>query len=317
MDKIRIIAIIISIFLLVGATSCQMGGTKTNGGVSETYTGSDGLILNFIDGMPPQNIWKDVEFDVGLDVQNKGLVDVDKGKVCFNSMSEKVFSKPDGCKDIGEPLRGRLDFPDGEIRSYIWEGYDLKESYKEDSEYPLTAKVCYIAETRANPIICVKSMSYETKSVCEAGEITLENANNGQGAPVAVSSVYEDVIPKKGEGVELRFTITVTNLGGGEILDLDKLDSNENCNFGRLDKNKIKIEAALTGYDLLDCGKSEINLGVDAAEGTIMCKTKEAIAVEEGESYPLPLNIKLNYGYLSSISSKFTIKKDIVEEGKK
>ena len=310
MNKIKIIAIIISIFLLAGATGCQTSTTK-NTGTSESYTGTEGLSLRFIDGMPPQNVWKDTDFEIGIDVQNKGLVSVKDGSVCFGSFSEKVFSKADGCQTLGE-LNGRLDFPEGEIKSYTWDGYKLIQSYKEDSNYPISAKVCYKGETRANPIVCIKSMSYNTKSVCEGGEINIANANNGQGAPVAVTSVYEDII-KKGDGVDLRFTIKVSNVGGGEIFDADKLK--ENCNIDRLDKNKIKISAALTGYEELSCGKEGIiSFGVDGSEGTILCKTTQTILIGEGESYPLPLNIKLNYGYLSSISSEFTIKKDVEAE---
>lgn len=309
MNKIKILVVIISVFLLVGATGCQTSNTKSTG-TSESYTGTEGLNLRFIEGMPPQNVWKNADFEIGIDVQNKGLVGVKEGSVCFGSFSEKVFSKADDCSPL-EELKGRLDFPEGEIKSYTWEGYKLIQSYKEDSNYPISAKVCYKGETRANPIVCIKSMSYNTKSVCEGGEIAMENANNGQGAPVAVTSVYEDII-KKGDGVDLRFTITVSNVGGGEIFDANKLKAN--CNIDRLDKNKINIEAALTGYEPLICGKGIISFGIDGSEGTILCKTAQTILIGEGESYPLPLNIKLNYGYLSSISSEFTIKKDVESE---
>ena len=116
MNKIKIIAIIISLFFLMGQTGCQTSSTKSTG-TSESYTGTEGLSLKFIDGMPPDNVWKGSEFEVGIDVQNKGLANVKEGSVCFGSFSVKVFKQPDKCDSLGE-LKGRLDFSEGEIKSY-------------------------------------------------------------------------------------------------------------------------------------------------------------------------------------------------------
>ena len=45
-------------------------------------------------------------------------------------------------------------------------------------------------------------------------------------------------------------------------------------------------------------------------EGQGFCS---GIKVPKGESFSLPLNIKLTYGYISQIRGEFTIKKDIAE----
>lgn len=315
MNKIKVLIIVISLFLLMGA-SCQdslRGGSRTSGGTREfDYSGTEGLSVEFIEGIPPENIWRDMSFDVGVDVQNKGLVNIEEGKVCLGGLSSNLFTNAGSCQPlVGEegPLMGRFDYPDGEIRSYFWRDYKLTDEYKsygEDVNHPLIVKVCYKEETRVGANACVKNVRRGMESLCEPGQLNLKSS---QGAPVAVTSIYEEIIPREG-GVDLRFTIDIANVGDGEVIDLEKFDK-ENCNFETTEKNKVNIEVALAGYPELDCRKTFVKLG-QGEDGTILCKGNVDIA--EGESFPLPLNIKLNYGYLSTESSGFTIKKDIYEE---
>ena len=323
MSKVKILLVVISVILLMGA-GCELSKKSTDSGGTVDYSGVEGLSVVFIDGMPPQKVWKDIEFNVAVDVQNNGLTDVSQGLVCFSSMSSNVFSKADQCSVLEEDgsLIGRISFPDGEIRTYIWEDYKLTQSYRKESFYPLTAKVCYAEETLASPTVCVKSVGEEGEDVCEAGEIVLgEGGSNskgkiflksnklggkGQGAPLAVTSIYEDIVPRQ-EQNELIFTIGVANLGEGEIIDLNKLNK-EDCNFKRLDKNKVKIEAELVGYPGGKCiNNGIITLDVNG-QGQTLCR---GFLVPKEASFPLPLNIKLDYGYLSTASGGFTIQKDI------
>jgi len=312
MDKIRVLIIVISLFLLMGA-SCEQSSTGTSGGRKFDYSGTEGLSIEFIEGIPPENVWKDMSFDVGVDVQNKGLVNIEKGRVCLGGLSSNLFTNSGSCLPLvsgDESLMGRFDYPGGEIRSYFWNGYKLTDEYKsygEDEDHPLIVKVCYEEETRVGANACIKNVARGMESLCEPGQLDLKGSS--QGAPVAVTSVYEEVIPTEG-GVGLRFTIDIANVGDGEIIDLEKFNK-ENCNFETTEKNKVDIEVALAGYSVLDCRKNFVKLG-QGEDGTILCKGNVDIA--EGESFPLPLNIKLNYGYLSTESGGFTIKKDIYEE---
>jgi len=313
MDKIKSLIIVISLFLLMGA-SCEQSSTRSSSGREFDYSGTEGLNIEFIDGMPPENVWRDMSFDVGVDVQNKGLVNIEEGKVCLGGLSSNLFTNAGSCQSLVSedgPLMGRFDYPDGEIRSYFWRDYKLTDEYKsygEDEVHPLVVKVCYKEETRVGANACVKNVVRGMESLCEPGQLDLKGSS--QGAPIAVTSIYEEVIPREG-GVDLRFTIDISNVGDGEVIDLDQFDKKENCNFETTEKNKVDIKVALAGYPELDCRKNFVKLG-QGGDGTILCKGNVDIA--EGESFPLPLNIKLNYGYLSTESGGFTIKKDIYEE---
>lgn len=323
MDKFRMCLILVSIFLVLGA-GCDTKKDEER----ESYSGTEGLVVGFISGLPPSKIWRDVDFSVGLEVRNKQLSDVSKGAVCFSSISENIFSKADGCYPLvqeNDILQGRLNFPNGEVKEYIWDGYNLEESYKKDSYYPLTAKVCYLGESIASPLACIRSVVGDNSAVCDAGELVIDGSSGGkgkiflkgkglgskgQGSTVAITSVYEDIIPR-GDRNELIFTISVKNVGGGEVISYDKIN-NDNCEFNRRDKNKVSIVVELIGYPGGIClNNGVINLD-ESGEGQTLCR---GIYVPSDDSFPLPLNIKLNYGYLSTSLGGFTIKKEIGEFG--
>jgi hypothetical protein len=290
------------LFLIVSAVSCPK---LTGGGKGEeegVFTGTKGLTASFIPGMPPENVWKDVSFDIGVEVQNQGRLDVSNGGVCVKSFTTQTFGKGDQCSSLGL-IHGKEEFSEGEVKQFISNGFVPQEELTRDITYPITAQVCYIGEVVANPNICIRSVDPLIESRCEVKDISL---SGGQGGPVAVTKVHQDIIPGETQN-ELLFTINVKNVGGGRVVDQERM----NADCTGLDKISergiVRVEVSLPGYGSARCQGEEGKLRLTSSgEGEIMCK---GIMVPSDVSFPLPLNIGLTFGYVSSFPGGFTIKK--------
>ena len=229
-------------------------------------------------------------------------------------MPNSIFTKSDSCLSLGE-IAGRRNFPGGEIKSYgesSWDGFSVKNDYRVnvDTGYPIIAKTCYEYSTTLAPLVCVRDLRMsEREAVCNAGEIKLES--KGQGAPISVTYLKEDIIPR-GDQNELFFTLKIRNEDDGEIIRKDSIGDGKDagrCSFERKDKDRVNIEIDLPGFGKGSC-KNDGEIVLINGEGQAFCS---GIKVPKEESFSLPLNIKLTYGYLSHIRGEFTIKKDIVE----
>jgi len=307
MPKLKVLIILLVLFFVTGQ-SCNLG-QKKNDFESDDFTGTKGLVLNFVEGLPPKEIWKGVEFGLWVDVHNQGVNDVKSGRVCVSSLPGSIFTKSDSCLDL-KAIAGRRNFPGGEIQTYgegSWDGFSLKDSYAVpvDSTYPISAKACYEYSTILSPLVCIRDLRMNEKEIiCEAGEIKVPSS---QGAPVSVSALKEDIVPRGNEN-ELFFTLKIKNAGDGDVIKTGV--KNDECRFiERKEKDIVKVEVELPGFGKGNC-KNDGNAVLINGDGQVFCS---GIKVPKGESFSLPLNIKLTYGYLSHIKSEFTIKKDIAE----
>src|SRR3989344_4234337 len=249
MNRLKVVIILLALFFVVGQ-SCDLGklGKKKTGIAEDDFKGTEGLVLNFVEGLPPKEVWKGIDFGIWIDAHNKGVNDIKNGRVCVGSLPSSIFTKSDSCLKLNE-IAGRMNFPGGEIKT-------------------------------------------------ESG---------GQGAPIAVTSLKEDIVPR-GKENELFFTLKIENNGDGEVIKREKIND-EKCSFDRGDKNWVNIEVELPGFGKGNC-KNDGKIVLVNGEGQGFCS---GIKVPKGESFSLPLNIKLTYGYLSYIKGEFTIKKDILE----
>ena len=311
MSRLKVVIILLALFFVVGQ-SCDLGklGKKKTGIAEDDFKGTEGLVLNFVEGLPPKEVWKGIDFGIWIDAHNKGVNDIKNGRVCVGSLPSSIFTKSDSCLKLNE-IAGRMNFPGGEIQTYgegAWDGFSIKDNYKVnvDTGYPIIAKTCYEYSTSLAPLVCVRDlMMSERETVCSAGEIKIDSG--GQGAPIAVTSLKEDIVPR-GKENELFFTLKIENNGDGEVIKREKIND-EKCSFERGDKNLVNIDVELPGFGKGNC-KNDGKIVLVNGAGQAFCS---GIKVPKGESFSLPLNIKLTYGYLSHIKSEFTIKKDIAE----
>ena len=315
MRRYKALLVLLSLIFLVGQSCSSFGGFggKNDAPLEDDFKGTEGLVIKLIEGLPPKNVWKQMEFGVWIEAQNKGLNDINVGKICIGSFPSSVFTKSDSCLNLGK-VQGRRVFPNGEIKVYgekDWDGFKLNDNqkYNLDTLYTISARACYEGSTTLQPLVCIKDLRAGNQdSVCETGSIKLESG--GQGAPVSVTSLQEEIIPRGGEN-ELLFNIEVSNVGGGDIIKKEAISGNSNCIFNnRNDEDVVNIDVELPGFGKAKC-RNEGKIIITNGKGQTICS---GIRVKSGDNFALPLNIKLNYGYVSRLKGEFTIKKDSAED---
>ena len=74
MRRYKALLVLLSLIFLVGQSCSSLGGFggKNDAPLEDDFKGTEGLIMKFIEGLPPKNVWKEMEFGVWIEAQNKG-----------------------------------------------------------------------------------------------------------------------------------------------------------------------------------------------------------------------------------------------------
>lgn len=179
---------------------------------AEIHKGFKGLSMEFVKGQPSDSVWEDSEFPITLKIKNEGAYDIQRGLIAVTG--DLYFST---VPDLAFSLEGKSEFnPEGEFSfekfpaTTVWVDED-----KTDSFFVIA---CYPYKTYASATICINPRILETGVIegeCVVGSVLLPN---GQGAPIAVMQVEEQIIPA-GEGImRLNLKIHVADKGGGKAV---------------------------------------------------------------------------------------------------
>ncbi len=302
--KIGIIALI-TIFLLIAGQACPRKAREEV--VESKYrVGNQGLVLSFMNNMPPNKIYDLDELRVGIEIKNKGAYPSSTenknfiGKLYLRGFDPNyiIFDEGDW-QEIDRNLFGKDQYnPEGgysvvDFTSSIIQLPEGVESYKP----ALLATACYEYQTIATPVVCIDPNPYSAEvreKVCTVHDVSLTS----QGGPVAVTRVEEAVMKDK-----IQFKIYVQNVGDGLVVDVDQLDA---CP-GRLDYtnlNRVDFSAEISGEPLYDCRPNDYQIDLYNNRGFIICYASKPTT---GDAYETPLKIQLDYGYMSSISKQIEI----------
>ena len=65
MNKFKIAVILVMLFFVVGQ-KCELGklGKDKKDIVEDDFNGVKGMVLSFVDGFPPEEVWKEVDFGI-------------------------------------------------------------------------------------------------------------------------------------------------------------------------------------------------------------------------------------------------------------
>lgn len=282
MSKIQSKFIYITLFLIgsLVLNGCGGGGSLA---VYNPYRGATGLTMSFIENAPPPEVYGRQNFKVGMRVRNEGAFDITGARIILQYIyDDVVVDSPE--QTIS--LYGRTThIKQGESDVVFWDAQAQGVDGREDERSTKIWAIAYYKyRTNAFNDVCVDPDIYGThinEKSCRASENV---AFESQGAPIAVTNVQMTLIPESDTSGQLKFTITVRNVGGGEVYG-----GSSASNMGEF--NEVNIRADLSG-NRLNCDQNTIKLehgvGEMACYGGYSNKRKE---------YTTPLHIQLDYTY--------------------
>lgn len=247
-------------------------------------TGTDGLVLELVEGLPPDEVYEANSFRIGLKIQNRGAYDISRGEIKIAGFNEE-FTNLERWQSTMKSLQGRsVTAPEGDF--YIEEFQGMNEGIPEGASEFIEKFYVYSEydyETVANRDICINPNFYDVKSSLDSCEPTDSISLSGQGAPVAVSRIEQVISPESENRVKLQFKLTIENKGDGEVV------------------SPVRIEEVKIGNRRLQCEPRTLDL---EKSKTVICTGTEFVR----GAYTTPFSAQLSYRYQTKLTGKLTIK---------
>jgi hypothetical protein len=303
----QIILCLILFMILIGCTGIIPGQNKDTIQIPDIHKGTQGLEINYLNGMPPVEIFENQLFEIGLEITNKGATDIQNGiyNIAINEqfldlIDEKMNRINIKGKSIYQPLGGKEQIR-LKVRSNQLGGQITKQSTT------IIANACYEYSTKATVITCIDTQ--ELKQETKACKIQSHRVGGGQGGPVGVISVEPKMLPHENpDRIKPVYIIEIQNLGTGQIIDSNLVY--DACTGRSLDKKEYDVVFvnAMLSNDVLNCEPSPIKLR--AKENKILCELNQGLDKNRG-NYQSPLSIELDYGYMQTLPKTITINKKL------
>jgi hypothetical protein len=301
------ISIILGFILLIGLFGCGQGPSEQY--VKDDYhTGTQGIEINFLNNAPPSRIYEGDNLDISIEVKNKGAYPEGRsfqGKIELSGFDpNSIRGSWDGGNSIPIDLEGKSQYnPEGgyEVMTYR-DRNGVHVPFDADYYEPrIIVHSCYKYSTVADPVVCIDPDPYsviEEDKVCNIHDVSL---GGGQGAPIAVTRVEEEV-----GSDQIYFRIYVSNSGSGSVM-LPRAYNDCPFDVELEDINKIVAKVKLPYDSSPDCspkGTSSDPIRLTNGAGYIFCKFNKPAS---DSAYTTTLNVELDYTYSDSISKQIKI----------
>ena len=320
MKKLFLLLVLIALLPILSSCDDDRGGSYRD---INFYTGSVGLEMRFLEGMPPHEIYVgDQGIGVTLEIYNKGTQyigttganNVGDGMIRLSGFDTNYFNPTpvDGAYNF--QAEGKSEYnPFGEI-------YTIKEFVNANPvtlstgvsslSQTIKATACYPYRTKSAEKICIDSdvRNLIKDKACQVHDVT----TNGQGAPISITRIEEDIISGGSGHGDVIFKIYFSNTGGGDIYydgvslgsSVGLCDQN-NLNYNHMNVIKLNHIRLGEGSDFVaSCSPTTKRL--TGNQGYIMCKC-EGCVDPNLQAYETVLYTELEYGYRQSIQKNIKI----------
>jgi len=294
-----LITTILMFILLIGITSCSgiiKPSQKAN--LGETFrVGTQGIMLQFVQGSPPPDVYEGDRMDAVVEYTNKGAWDAQGGYIYLSGYDDHYLHFIPNMV-AGFNAKGKDEFnPEGNIINTAKFSLSRVEMPDQADIFPQTLKAtaCYKYRTIANGKVCIDPDPYGTSyqnKVC----VMQNPAFGSQGAPVAVTSAEAQMSQRR-----VQFKVHVSNVGGGTAIDNARPIINCHSSLQRTDIDKVDIRAKFSDKQM-KCEPSTVRL--TGGSGFSICHWEGDVGKE---AYETMLTIELDYGYSSSIAQQVKI----------
>ncbi|MBI4448878.1 hypothetical protein HY641_02525 [Candidatus Woesearchaeota archaeon] len=301
------VAHLIIVTALVLISACSGFTSRGTPPVPQIHVGTQGIVANFVGNTPPAQVLEEGKFDMLLELHNQGATDVDDALLSISTNPEYLdISIPQGQSQLR--LAGKsLNNPRGDKTLLSLKGFAGRVSQKTPVSVPITTSICYPYATEAAPVVCIDTDPEGLKQQRKACTAQAVSLGGSQGAPVAVTRIEVSSLPHDDpERVIPNFKIFIGNVGNGEVIDAQQVDSY--CQ-GRPDKdafNIVSLKARLQESFLL-CDKQILKLkSQDAEENYVQCELPQGIE-RRIAAFSAPITIILDYGYAFSVTRQINV----------
>lgn len=296
--------LIIALLLLTGCGA--FGGGKGEPPVSAEFaaTGTEGIVMQFVPDQPPNKVYTQSSLSFLIEIRNRGTYTVPSAAFFLTGFDPYILPQLMPSYIMAEPLEGKSSFnPDGGYTTLSFEAPMVSLPSSMPNYKPMfLLTACYPYQTIATPLICVDPNPLDTTSD-KACRVQKVYATGSQGAPVAVQSIESEARP-----TGMFFRIHIANVAGGTEQSsgtVFRQESMTNCpaSLDYKDINTLRYEAYIAGQPL-DCEPSTHEIRLVNNQATIFCKF---LNPQKIPAYQTPLEVRLIYGYKSSIGKMVEI----------
>src|SRR3989344_5097334 len=207
MKILKVIILLLFTFFLLGCTS-----TSSDRREADTFTGIEVLNVEFGKNAPPLKVFEQSTFPVLLKIRNNGAQSITNNKGVLTIGREKdyiptlafegnsritIISDQKKDNQITFNLDGKtiLNSKGDELIVYFDATTGKLEPQSEQKNSVMTANLCYPYQTNLSTTICIDPDIIGIRSspkVCQVKDLAF---GSGQGAPIAITRVEEQMIP--------------------------------------------------------------------------------------------------------------------------
>ncbi|MEK6943112.1 MAG: hypothetical protein AABX00_03560 [Nanoarchaeota archaeon] len=335
--------IFILVFLLAAC------GTSTTSKTVNVYTGTSGLIAEFLPNAPPAKVFEKSAFPIGLKIRNSGTYDIqnNEGRIAIGFEKDYIpsitFDDSNGIYQASEnqvafSIAGKTNFNqagDEVVITSTAKTGNLEEQ-SESKNSLLTATLCYPYKTTLSATMCIDPDVVGLrpgKKICAVKDISL---SGGQGAPIAITKIEPVMVPEvDNQNIRPQFLIYIENKANG--IPVDKIKYKNVCDktdnaATNMQKDNIwnvgSVKAFASGKNgevQLQCCPNkngecpEKEVAQNELEGFlrfrdnkdfIRCTFTQPVP-RNLDAYTSPLRIEVDYGYIQTVTANFLLQKPL------
>ena len=306
-STISVSLVLIAVSLMFLIAGCSGAFSKGKTATIKTYDfrkGTDGLVMEFIEGMPPSQLFIGTDFSTGVKMKNNGAYDItDRAALTISVPDESAFEFKEGSGTTftlnGKSLyikEGEEDIVMFPMRAMCFPGYE--EKIVTNYTRKIKASACYYYETVADADVCIDTQKFkrrtDEKLECKMQDVTL---SGGQGGPVGVVSISPNIIPQSETEVTVQLGISINKLK-----DVDHIIYHPEKGCVIDGQNIVLIEAEMGGQPL-QCEPSEIKLTAKTAVGTICRRVMDPSI----GAFTTPIVVKMRYYVQQNVLREITV----------
>jgi hypothetical protein len=311
MKRGALIFLVLLVIVSLVFTGCNNTTEKVRK-LSNYIGGNDGLTIAFSKNAPPDTVLdeKQEDFDVSLDIQNKGEYTIESGEIIatLSGIDREAFNLPSlnakNAFQLERKINDRGVTREGGRNDLTFGLATFTQDLAADFTTDIVADVCYKYRTVAVSAVCLKmnTLQLKTTDACLIDNDKVEFENSG--APVQITQVET----RKSGKNSVKVTFTIENKGVGEVYVPGTFT--DSCSGHEKDEARVRVS--------LDSPSSRLTFKCDlfngAAAGDVKIYDKKrqvGCVIDTGSlqetAFEAVVNIQVDYVYRNAIFKQIII----------